>query len=141
MVMRMGEDQPPGVAAGGWIDLVDHVTSASAARAAVADACRRWCLPELIDTATLLVSELVTNALHHGQPPLGLHITRRAAGLLHIEVADSSPDPPTPDLHPDTSTPGGRGLFIVESLAARWGYRPDGQGKRVWFELDGNADA
>lgn len=136
--MRMGEDDEHGPTAGRWFDLVDHASSASSARAAVADACRRWRLFELVDTASLLVSELVTNALLHAQPPIGLRITKPSAGLLHIEVADHSPDLPEADLHPDTSTPGGRGLFIVDSLATRWGYRPDGRGKTVWFELDGN---
>lgn len=131
----MGEDDQTGVATGGWFALAAHAQSAGIARAAVADACRRWHLLDLVDTASLLVTELVTNAVRHAQPPIGLRIARPAEGLLHVEVADHSLRPPKPDLDPDTATLSGRGLFLVDALASRWGYRPDGHGKTVWFEL------
>lgn len=131
----MGDDDLSRGSDDTWIDLVDHAGAASAARVAVTEVCWRWHLPELVDTATLLVTELVTNAVRHAQPPIALRITRPQHGLLHVAVADHGLHPPKPDLHPDTTTPGGRGLFLVDSLATRWGHRFDGQGKTVWFEL------
>jgi anti-sigma regulatory factor (Ser/Thr protein kinase) len=110
----------------------------------------RQIAPGRIATAELLVSELVTNAvkvsgtMKPGLPcgaagndiqPIILRL-RLAAGYLAIEVADSSEQPPVlRPQHPDSEE--GRGLFLVESLSARWDYfrRSDG-GKVVWCELD-----
>ena len=110
----------------------------------------RQIAPGRIATAELLVSELVTNAVKltstmkpglpcgtagNDIPPIILRL-RLAAGYLAIEVADSSEQPPVlRPQHPDSEE--GRGLFLVESLSARWDYfrRSDG-GKIVWCELD-----
>lgn len=92
---------------------------------------------DLGDTAALLLSELVTNALRHGSPP-GREIVvtvRRADGLLRLEVedaGDSLPRPRTPDLIDEC----GRGLALVAALADDWGVAPrQGPGKRVWVTL------
>ena len=131
----MGRDNQLDVMASVQVELVDHAVSAGTARAAIVEACRRWHLSELVDSAGLLVSELVTNAIRHAEPPISLLIARPSTDMLRVEVADHSSDPPEADLYPDTETPGGRGLLIVDSFATRWGYQPVGNGKIVWFEL------
>ncbi|MFF8591091.1 ATP-binding protein [Streptomyces sp. NPDC015220] len=106
------------------------------ARAAVRGQLRAWELDSVGDTAALLVSELVTNSLRHATGPIGLRLVR-PAGLPHVllvEVSDPLPDPPRerPARPGDES---GRGLQLVASSSRRWGTRPDGGGKTVWFEL------
>ncbi|WP_405796871.1 ATP-binding protein [Streptomyces sp. NBC_01506] len=101
---------------------------------------------ELGETAALLLSELVTNALRHGSPP-GREIVVtawRADGLLRMEVEDAGetlPQPRTPDPGPDLASDSdpdecGRGLALVTALAENWGVEPrKGPGKRVWVTL------
>lgn len=85
------------------------------------------------DVLRLVVSELATNAVLHA----GSRFTVRVISgrdLLRVEVADGSAVIPTPRPHgPRAIT--GRGLSIVEQMAARWGVIPEIWGKRVWFEL------
>ncbi|GAA1194336.1 hypothetical protein GCM10009654_59320 [Streptomyces hebeiensis] len=89
------------------------------------------------ETAALLLSELVTNALRHGSPPgrdiaVTLH---RVDGLIRLEVEDAGdflPRPRTPGLEDEC----GRGLALIEALADDWGVAPRrGPGKRVWVTL------
>ncbi|WP_079125622.1 ATP-binding protein [Streptomyces lushanensis] len=89
------------------------------------------------ETAALLLSELVTNALRHGSPP-GREIAvtlRRGDGLLRVEVEDAGDLLPRPrDPGPDDEC--GRGLALVAALADDWGVAPrGGPGKRVWLTL------
>lgn len=95
---------------------------------------RLWGLPHLCDTVELLVSELVGNAVRHtGAQTFGLRIRRRR-GWVRVEVRD--PSRALPCLMPvramDTS---GRGLFLVDKLADRWGVDLQARGKTTWFEL------
>jgi len=90
---------------------------------------------DLTDTVTLLVSELVTNAvLHAGSDvEVTVQLTPTAA---RVEVTDASADAPAPR-PAATDEDSGRGLALVGSLARRWGVRPaPGGGKTVWFEVD-----
>lgn len=89
------------------------------------------------ETAALLLSELVTNALRHGSPPgreiaVSLH---RLDGLLRMEVEDAGdflPRPRTPGLDDEC----GRGLALIAALSDDWGVVPRrGPGKRVWVTL------
>jgi len=92
---------------------------------------------DLRRTASLLISELVTNALVHGRS--GAQVDAElTGGVLRVAVTDDSPVPlPEVDMAPRTSAEGGRGLLIVSLLAARWGFAPTANGgKAVWFELD-----
>lgn len=89
------------------------------------------------DVALLLVSELVTNALRHGRPPLELRV-RLLDDALRVEVHDGAVDSrPIPEGEvPSWEDPSGRGMIIVDALASRWGWGPSSTGKHVWFEID-----
>lgn len=108
------------------------------ARRAMARAADLWLLDrEMTETALLLVSELATNAIRHGSPPVRLSL-RMQGDQLRVEVTDSSPTLPQLG-HPGPDQTGGRGLQIVQQLAARWGSSASRSrlGKTVWFELTG----
>ncbi len=108
-----------------------------------------WGLEALLDTAELVASELVTNAVKatagsgapaRGEVPGGApgHIwidVHRAADLVVLEVWDADRTPPVPrTAAPDDE--GGRGLHLVDALARNWGYRrPVTGGKVVWCTL------
>ena len=132
---RDADDRPIAVAAS--LDLPADARSAGRSRTFLAQFCASAGLPgEVRRTASLLVSELVTNAIVHGRSGANLD-TEITPGVLRVTVTDDSPAPlPAVDLAPRTSAEGGRGLLIVSLLAARWGVSPAGAGKAVWFELD-----
>ena len=113
-------------------------TSARAARRFVVDALTDWRLSQVIETAELLISELVTNALLHARSAAEL-VVRRSGGRVRFEVRDHSSAVPTTGRH-DQESQTGRGLELVELLADAWGvdvhHRGLGvTGKGVWFEL------
>ncbi|MCO5970356.1 ATP-binding protein [Actinoallomurus soli] len=107
--------------------------SVARARHLTADQLAGWGFAEHRETAELLISELITNALQHGVGPIRLNI-RFLGGVLRFEVADAGPR--YPRMRPvDDEDEGGRGLHLVESLSSRWGYARATIGKVVWFEL------
>lgn len=114
-------------------------TSARRARQHVVAALGRAGLPDLADTAALLVSEVVTNALLHAHTEVRLGVRVLPSGV-RVEVADRSPRQPT-RRRPSTESATGRGLLLLEELASRWGVDPASGGKAVWFELRGAARA
>ncbi|MFE0726826.1 ATP-binding protein [Streptomyces antibioticus] len=94
----------------------------------------------LADTARILVSEVVTNAVVHTATPTLHLLTSVTADGVRVSVYDDVPAraPLTPVTAPDGE--GGRGLHLVQALAHDWGagypgQAPFGYGKRVWFEL------
>ncbi|MGX1880991.1 SpoIIE family protein phosphatase [Streptomyces sp. NPDC055287] len=92
----------------------------------------RWGLEELSDSVELLVSEVVTNAVRYAERPVTLRLLR--TDVLRCEVGDDSPQLPRQRRARDTDE-GGRGLFLVNRLARRWGATRLSSGKVVWFEL------
>jgi hypothetical protein len=60
------------------------------------------------------------------------------AGTVRVEVADTSCRPPQ-QRHAEGEDTGGRGLELVDGLADRWGWQPEGAGKRIWCEVDRGA--
>ncbi|AXE23650.1 ATP-binding protein [Streptomyces globosus] len=96
---------------------------------------RRRCRAEAVETAELLATELVTNALVHTE--YGAEVTvRLAGGRLRVEVGDGAPGRPRPYVPVVDDATHGRGLALVEALAAAWGVETGtGRGKVVWFEL------
>jgi serine phosphatase RsbU (regulator of sigma subunit)/anti-sigma regulatory factor (Ser/Thr protein kinase) len=109
-----------------------ELTSASRARSLIKRPLRRWGLMELLPTAELLVSELVTNAVRYAQGKIGLRLVLE--GGLVCEVLDDSAALPRLR-HPDEEDERGRGLQVVSQLAQRWGARRAVAGKVVWCEL------
>jgi serine phosphatase RsbU (regulator of sigma subunit)/anti-sigma regulatory factor (Ser/Thr protein kinase) len=111
--------------------------AAGTARRHLTGALARWGCSGWAETATLLVSELVANAVVHGHGPIELDVRADSDGLL-VRIGDASPELPDPGHDPDADGLGehGRGLVLVEALAHSWGWtaRPD-SGKDVWFRL------
>ncbi|MFF3559590.1 SpoIIE family protein phosphatase [Streptomyces sp. NPDC002574] len=113
-------------------DLTADPAAVSAARKHVTAQLTAWDLAEAAPTTILIVSELVTNAIRHAQPPLHLRLIRCDTSLT-CEVTDGSTT--TPHLRrARTLDEGGRGLFIVAQLTCRWGTRHHPQGKTIWAE-------
>lgn len=85
------------------------------------------------EQAALLVSELVTNAVVHGDGDI--RVTADVAkDRARFTVSDDGPHRPLLS-RPDRDAAGGRGLLIVDRLASAWGVEPEGGGKCVWFVL------
>ena len=110
--------------------------SASVARWLVNDLLRDLVDVDTLDTAALLTTELVSNAIRQTRDELVVTV-RLASGRLRVGVADSSHRRPQL-VQVGSRDTSGRGLHLVEAMASRWGVDPDerGLGKTVWFELD-----
>ncbi|WP_030778445.1 SpoIIE family protein phosphatase [Streptomyces sp. NRRL S-920] len=115
-----------------WRLAVDP-SEVSRARELVREQVRAWSLDALGDTAELLVSELVTNAVRHSRSTrVDLRLVHAGALLCEVEDDDSA----LPTLL--SAGPGdefGRGLRVVSTLAKEWGTSRTNSGKTVWFEL------
>ncbi|WP_336323670.1 ATP-binding SpoIIE family protein phosphatase [Streptomyces lavendofoliae] len=114
----------------------------AAARQHLRELLHDWADPEQVDSAVLMVSEMVTNVLVHtdGDALLvaeatGDHGKRR----LRVEVADASDELPH-RRRPGEMASSGRGLILMEMLAHEWGVDPRGEGKSIWFELREDRD-
>ena len=106
-----------------------------------------WGLSKNAETAELLLSELVTNAVQGAQAivsdlPVNVRLSANGDRLL-IEVWDSNIRPPVSRVveggFPALDAESGRGLFLVETLSERWGWypTPNPEGKVTWCELVG----
>jgi anti-sigma regulatory factor (Ser/Thr protein kinase) len=87
---------------------------------------------QFVRNAVLLTSEVVTNAVEHtvGSCVVTIRLDRVR---LRVEVGDqSSVDP---ERAPRDTRTGGRGLYLLDDLADRWGTTPSSSGKTVWFEI------
>jgi hypothetical protein len=96
-----------------------------------------WADADQVDSAVLMVSEMVTNVLVHTDGDALL--TARATGpvgsrTLHVEVTDVSDELPH-KRRPGEMASSGRGLLLMEMLAHKWGVDPRGEGKSIWFDL------
>lgn len=95
--------------------------------------------PALLDDVALVVSELVTNAVLHGEPPARMRLMKLADGI-RVEIDDAGRELPRRagyGAQADT----GRGLALVGALARSWGVDPRPDGKTVWAEVDGRPHA
>ncbi|MEU4877441.1 SpoIIE family protein phosphatase [Streptomyces sp. NPDC021608] len=96
---------------------------------------RAWGIAEAAtDTALLVVSELVTNALVHTAGPVRLDLTLIGA-RLRVAVTDASPRTPVKPTDPGWEATGGRGILLVEAMSDAWGSVPVSGGKQVWSEV------
>ena len=115
------------------LSLPNALTSPGAARRFVRTTLTEWNSEDLIDDATLLTSELVTNAVLHADSDLELRMRLRPTAL-RVEVVDQS-QRALVRREPSNEATSGRGLAMVNTLAALWGSDAVGSGKSVWFEL------
>jgi anti-sigma regulatory factor (Ser/Thr protein kinase) len=115
------------------IDLDSGAQSPSRARAATADLVTELHLELIGDDLALVVSELVTNAVRHAEPPVSLEI-QADDDRVTVAVADGSPGRPVAREAAEDAE-GGRGMALVDLLAAETGVRPSPPGKTVWASL------
>ena len=107
------------------------------ARRMITEACREWGVEDLTGPATLIVSELVSNAVQHAGTAMTVDASLRGE-CLHISVRDHHPQAPTvPDPAPVDGPPtaGGRGLYLIDVYATSWGSHTAADGKTVWATL------
>ena len=95
-----------------------------------------WRLGHVEETAVLIVSELVTNAVRHATGTDVIEVDLLATRTcLRIEIEDTDRRWPRPRI-PDGFEESGFGFVLVDALAAKWGVRETAAGKAVWAELD-----
>ena len=112
--------------------------SVTDARRFVLGALDDWQLDGLADTAALLTSEVVTNAVLHARTPMELVVQRLRVGVS-VAVSDGSPiKPRTRDANADSTN--GRGLALLEQLASTWDITMHRSGKTVRFTVTGDRD-
>jgi anti-sigma regulatory factor (Ser/Thr protein kinase) len=112
---------------------------ATQARRWVVRVCEEIGRSDVAENAALAMSEVVTNAILHGRPPVTVRL-RGTRDHPRVEVRDASPEPPAPahaemdlEFQLEVAT-FGRGLSIVANSSLAWGAERDGEGKMVWFE-------
>ena len=95
----------------------------------------------LVDTAELLATELIANAVRHTKGPAALRVRRSPEGAVWIGAWDTDPEPPEPPRRLDqiTDREEGRGLGLVAACADNWGWQPSARfgdrGKFIWCDL------
>src|SRR5262245_57713576 len=124
--MRLGD---PAVA----MDLPPTAAAPGEAREFVREHWSAQKRPEIVDVVGLCVSEMVTNAIDHADPPYRLRLSERGR-TLRIELEDSTVAPPiVRSQHPMQAR--GRGMYLIETLSRAWGVLPAEGGKTVWAEF------
>ena len=125
------------------IPLLADLAAAAVARSVVDDAIRTWRVSVDSEVAILLTSELVTNAVTHGTPAAGTFVLLTVAcdrTCLRVDIHDGSGDLPVLDTGLIDEAPAeaetGRGLLLVTSLSADWGFYRTPGGKAVYFTLE-----
>ncbi|MEO1062400.1 MAG: ATP-binding protein [Actinomycetota bacterium] len=112
------------------LTLPDDLSALGHARDAVRDVCAAFGGDSA--SAELVATELVSNAVRHGGPPIELRVEADvSAGSLRIAVSDGGGGEPAIGA-PSATTPGGRGLLLVDAMSDRWGVERLEAGKRVW---------
>ena len=142
-LLHLGEPEPP---LRSYLELGALPTAVPCARLHARHVLWEWGLNGLAPDSELLVSELVTNAVMatagRDEAAVRLRLSGDSARVL-IEVWDADPQAPVPkdlgeDGTPDPQEEGGRGLFLVAALSARWNWYPTQEpaGKVVWCEIE-----
>ncbi|MGP4000357.1 SpoIIE family protein phosphatase [Streptomyces sp. 8N706] len=121
-------------------DVPPDASAVASVRAGCREKLGEWGLEEIGFTMELIVSELVTNAIRYGSPPIRVRLLHGRS--LTCEVSDGSSTSPRLR-RAATTDEGGRGLFLVAQFAQRWGTRYTPGGKVIWTEqsLDDGASA
>jgi anti-sigma regulatory factor (Ser/Thr protein kinase) len=116
------------------LELRPDPTGPALARNFVSTMLALWDCDDPDQLTVLLTSEIVSNAVRYAQRPIRVEI---AVDGTRVVIATTDDDPRPPQLMAATpEAGGGRGLFLVDALASRWGVDPDPPGKTVWFELE-----
>ena len=106
-----------------------------ATRALVRTVLALWDCDDADDAGALLTSEIVSNAVRHAAGVLAVQLDLCLAdGVVRVAVEDPNSKPPVLR-NAEVDAIGGRGLMLVDALAARWGSGPTERGKVVWFEF------
>jgi hypothetical protein len=105
----------------------------NAARRFVAKSLTEWCIPNIVDDAACVVSELATNAVMHAASDFVVAVSARN-GIVRISVRDSSVVRPIEGVSPSMATDG-RGVAMIAALSTAWGAEITDAGKVVWAEL------
>ena len=126
LLAEVGQASPDAVV----LDLPEDPASAGRARRAVREALASWQQQGAVDDALIVVSEMVTNAVRHGAPPVLLQVVCEDDRVL-LAVGDGSERLPVArDAGEDAE--GGRGMALVDLLAVDHGVQPGPPGKTVW---------
>ncbi|MFH8492213.1 ATP-binding protein [Streptomyces longisporoflavus] len=105
------------------------------ARALISSALEAWGVEHVLgDAGRVIVSELMTNVVHHTKTDLAWVAIRRGDHQVHIEVADSSHHTPRTTIA-NKSAECGRGLLLIDELSSLWGYEKHPWGKVIWVVL------
>ncbi|MFJ2029740.1 ATP-binding protein [Streptosporangium sp. NPDC087985] len=112
-------------------DLPADLEAVGKARRLAREALATWGMPVVAEDVTMVVSELVSNAIVHGKAPITLSL-HQYGRIVRGEVTDHSTVWPTP-IPAGPNEEHGRGLAIVTAYADRWGVEPAQDGKTVWF--------
>ncbi len=109
--------------------------SVAQARSFVSDMVRLWGCDDPMQVAALLTSEVVTNAVRHAADTVCVAVELEPDSVLMVQTRDDTPGEPVVRTA-STDADSGRGMFLVDRLARRWGVLPvDDTGKVVWFEV------
>jgi two-component sensor histidine kinase len=115
------------------LNLPPEPASASHARQAAREHLRPTCPSDVVETAALLVTELVSNAVLHAGTDIVVVIDRRSDRVVVRVCDDSDARLVSRDHEPTAAT--GRGLWLVDQLATSWGVEQVPKGKEVWCEI------
>lgn len=118
--------------------LPPRAASVPKARRFVLHCMAEWSLEHLCETAALLVSEVVSNAVLHARTDIVV-TAAHLGGSVEVRVTDGSPMAPVPRRHSAESTTG-RGVQLLDQLASSWEVLQEAGGKTVRFVVDGEAD-
>jgi hypothetical protein len=113
--------------------LPNHPASVADARARTESALADWGLEQHAFTTTLVVSELVTNAVRYSDGPIDVRLILDGSAIV-CEVTDDSSTAPHLR-HAEEVDEGGRGLYLTWQVSRRWGTRPEARGKTIWAEV------
>lgn len=115
------------------VDVVDDLAVLAAVRSSLVAEVVGWGTEVDMATLELLLSEMLTNAMEHGSPPIAVALDWDG-DRLRAEISDGSPQVPV-HRSPAPGDAGGRGVWLVARNATAWGVEPMPTGKSVWFEL------
>jgi hypothetical protein len=104
------------------------------ARELITESCARWERPDLVGDACITATEMVNNVVVHARTPMRVLLALHD-DTMSVAVRDGSAVPPRFDGPVAPTSYGGRGMLLIDAVAARWGHLPLDDGKVVWARL------